>query len=177
MHRLGLFTDYADIDAFDGPSALSRELVFVPALSGLACPYWDRSAAGMWLGMGLETSRADLARAVLEGIALRAAQIVSAMAAYVPTPASISIDGGLSRNRYFCEFLSAATGASIRVADSIESTGLGAAQLAAVGAGIAVAASSDIAPGRTYRSEPLPPALHHRFAEAVQRCRDWRGGG
>jgi len=60
--------------AFDaGPSALARGIVFVPALSGLGCPYWDRAAAGLWIGLGLDTQRGDLCRAVLEGIALRSA--------------------------------------------------------------------------------------------------------
>ena len=57
---LGLFADFAEISAFDAPPAITRGLAFVPALSGLACPHWDRSAAGLWLGLGLETTRADL---------------------------------------------------------------------------------------------------------------------
>jgi glycerol kinase len=40
----------------------------VPALCGLACPHWDRSAAGLWIGMGLDTTAIDLTQAVLEGI-------------------------------------------------------------------------------------------------------------
>jgi glycerol kinase len=49
---LGLFDDYAGIDDFAAPPAIERGIVFVPALSGLAAPYWDRNAAGMWLGIG-----------------------------------------------------------------------------------------------------------------------------
>jgi glycerol kinase len=131
----------------------------------------------MWLGMGLDTTRTELARAVLEGIALRAAQIVTAMAAHAPTPAAISIDGGLSNNRYFCEFLSAATGTAIRVASSTESTGLGTAQLAAVGAGLKVATTSGADAARVHQRQPLAAGMHQRFVEAVQRCRGWRRGG
>ena len=57
---LGLFKEFSDIASFGSPSALSRNLVFVPALSGLACPHWDRGAAGLWIGMGLETTAKDL---------------------------------------------------------------------------------------------------------------------
>ena len=60
--KLGLFDDYAEINQFSGASAIERDLVFVPALSGLACPHWDRRAAGLWLGLSLETERADLVR-------------------------------------------------------------------------------------------------------------------
>ncbi|HEX4570805.1 MAG TPA: FGGY family carbohydrate kinase, partial [Dongiaceae bacterium] len=57
---LGLFSEFAEIDGFVEPSALERGLAFVPALSGLSVPYWDRNAAGLWLGMGLETTRSDM---------------------------------------------------------------------------------------------------------------------
>ncbi|MGH6892925.1 MAG: FGGY family carbohydrate kinase, partial [Dongiaceae bacterium] len=72
---LGLFGDYGEIDDFVGDSAIARGLVFVPALSGLSCPYWDRRAAGLWLGMGLETTKADMMRALLEGVALLAEKV------------------------------------------------------------------------------------------------------
>ena len=48
--ELGLFADFAEIDSFDATPAIARGLAFVPALSGLGCPYWDRSATGLWLG-------------------------------------------------------------------------------------------------------------------------------
>ncbi len=53
-------------------------IVFVPALSGLACPYWDGSAVGLWLGM--DTSSRDLVPAVFEGVALRSAQALEVRA-------------------------------------------------------------------------------------------------
>lgn len=174
IRKLGLFTDYAAIDAFDGPAAIARGLVFVPALSGLACPHWDRTAAGMWLGMGLDTTAADLARAVLEGIALRAAQVVRAMQRHVSVAERISIDGGLSRNRYFCAFLSAATGCAIRVAHHVETTGLGVARLAADAAGFDGLPPASVAEDRVHRSAALPEALLQRFDDAVERCRRWR---
>ena len=62
---LGLFKEFSEIASFDMPTALSRNLIFVPALSGLACPHWDRGAAGLWIGMGLDTTAKDLMQAVL----------------------------------------------------------------------------------------------------------------
>ena len=76
--QLGLFTDYAEISAFEKDPAILRDLAFVPALSGLACPHWDRSASGMWIGLGLDTTRADLMQSLIEGVALRAAEVISA---------------------------------------------------------------------------------------------------
>lgn len=102
------------LDAFDAPPAIERGIAFVPALSGLACPHWDRSAAGLWIGLGLETDRRDLCQAVLEGIALRTAEVVCAMDGEVGIGARLSIDGGLSRSRYFVQFLANALGREIR---------------------------------------------------------------
>ncbi|MGH9612037.1 MAG: FGGY family carbohydrate kinase, partial [Bryobacteraceae bacterium] len=91
IHRLGLFNDFAELRKFDAGPAISRGLAFVPALSGLACPHWDRSAAGMWIGMTADTSRADLCQAALEGIAFAVAEVVSAISSSVTIAHRLSI--------------------------------------------------------------------------------------
>ena len=75
--QIALFADYAEISAFEKDPAILRDLAFVPALSGLACPHWDRSASGLWIGLGLDTTRADLLQSVIEGVALRAAEVIA----------------------------------------------------------------------------------------------------
>jgi glycerol kinase len=175
--ELGLFADFAEIDAFDGASAIARGLVFVPALSGLGCPYWDRSAAGLWLGMGLETTKRDLVQSVLEGVALRTAQGIDAMDGLQPISARLSIDGGLANNGYFRRFLAQALGRTVTVPASLELTGQGCALFALIGAGIATIDSlpRTAAPQATVDAkEPLDPSLRGKFADAVERCRNWR---
>ncbi len=104
--RIGLVSDIEkDLEWFDAEPAIDRGIVFVPALSGLACPHWDRTAASLFLGMSAATTQADLRQALLEGIALCAADVVEAMHAHVPIGRSIAIDGGLARSRYFAQFL------------------------------------------------------------------------
>ncbi|MFV2093305.1 MAG: FGGY family carbohydrate kinase, partial [Hyphomicrobiales bacterium] len=66
---LGLFSAFSDINEFAEPPAIDGNLVFVPALTGLGCPYWDGSAAGLWIGMSLDTTPGDMVQAILEGIA------------------------------------------------------------------------------------------------------------
>ncbi|CAM5452562.1 glycerol kinase GlpK [Frigidibacter albus] len=51
---LGLFSDFQEIADFIAPPAIDRGLAFVPALTGLACPHWDRAARGAWLGLSLD---------------------------------------------------------------------------------------------------------------------------
>ncbi len=174
---LGLFAGYAEIDGFAGPTAIERGLAFVPALSGLACPYWDRNAAGLWLGMGLETSKADMMQALLEGIALLAAEVIDTMHRATPLEGAVSVDGGLTNNGYFCEFLARALGRPVVVPASAELTGLGCAQMALLGAGLATPERLPPAPPPRRRmapDRPLDPVLRARFRDAVERCRRWR---
>jgi glycerol kinase len=175
--RLGLFASIRELRDPTGPSALERGLAFVPALSGLACPYRDRSAAGLWLGMDLDTTRLDLAQAVLEGVALRSAQALSAMHERVPLASTVSIDGGLALNPYFCSFLARALDRKVVVPSAPDLTGLGCAQFAFIGAGFGPLETLPpvASPDRIVQPDvPLHPEMHARFADAVERARRWR---
>jgi glycerol kinase len=174
---LGLFADFAEIEDFAEPPAIARGLVFVPALSGLACPYWDRGAAGLWLGMGLDTTRADMMQALLEGVALLTERVMAAIDKLSPLAPVLSVDGGLARNRYFTRFLANAMNRRVRVPSSTELTSLGTAQLAMIGAGLADL--DTLPPSPPPRSEiapraPLSAELHGRFDAAVARSKAWR---
>jgi glycerol kinase len=175
--KLGLFAGVADIDHFDKPCAMSRGLVFVPALSGLACPYWDRSAAGLWLGMSLETTREDMCQAVLEGIALRTAQLLDAIFHLTGRQAALSVDGGLINNSYFCQFLADVTQCRIVVPASQDITAYGTGRFALIGSGL-VKDLSDLAPAENPRTIITPREdlthLQARFNAAVTRSRNWR---
>ena len=174
---LGLFGEFSEIDDFVGPSALERGLVVVPALSGLSCPHWDRNAAGLWLGMGLETTRADLMQALLEGVALLASDVIDAMDRAAAIEGAISIDGGLSKNHYFCSFLARALQRAVQVPDSADLTGLGCAQMTMIGADILDPERLPPAPPARVLAKPELPlgkGARDRFAEAIARARNWR---
>ena len=171
---LGLFKDYSEINAFKNASALSRGLVFVPALSGLACPHWDRAASGLWLGMGLDTTRQDMMQAVLEGIALRACEVVKAMTRHGMKSDFISIDGGLSANPYFAQFLANALNRKIVVAGSSELTALGTARMAMLGAGAQTLPPLPEPRSSFAPSAPLSAALISRFDIAIIRAKGWK---
>ena len=165
--KLGLFDQFDEINHFERAPAIERELVFVPALSGLACPHWDRRAAGLWIGMSLDTERRDMIQSLLEGVALRAAEVVQAMSAFTGAADSISIDGGVSVNPYFCQFLADTLQREVAVNSMAELTALGTAQLAGaeVSAGDAITRYPPRARGQEYLEQ---------FGHAVARARDWR---
>jgi glycerol kinase len=177
VRSLELFQDFADIDDFEKEPAISRGVVFVPALSGLACPYWDRSAAGLWIGLSLETTKADLCQSTLEGIALRTAQLLDAIAPLTGERKNLSVDGGLTNNSYFCQFLADVTQREIIIPASPDITTYGTARFALIGSGL-VKNTSDLPPADEPKSIIIPRTdLTHfmeRFGEAIARSRKWR---
>ncbi|WP_116600259.1 FGGY-family carbohydrate kinase [Primorskyibacter marinus] len=129
---IGLFSSFDEINSFCTPSAIESGLVFVPALAGLGCPHWLPTARATWMGLSLDHKPEQLVQAILEGVALRANEVVEAMASSVPRADELFVDGGMSKNPYFIQFLADVSGAHIRPAHMPELTGLGAAHLAAV---------------------------------------------
>ena len=177
VRNLGLFDNNSEIDHFERSPAISRGLVFVPALSGLACPYWDRSAAGLWLGISLETTKEDLCQSVLEGIAFRTAQLLDAITLLSDKDYSLSVDGGLTNNSYFCQFLADLARREIIIPASPDITTLGTGRLALIGSGL-VKGLSELPEAEKHKTLIHPrkdlTRLKKRFDEATKRSRNWR---
>jgi glycerol kinase len=116
-------------------------------------------------------------QALLEGVALLAERVMAAIGKLSPLAPVLSVDGGLTRNRYFTRFLADAMNKRVRVPSSAELTGLGAAQLAMIGAGSAGLDSLPPPPPPKAEIEPhtpLPKGLHARFTAAIERSKAWR---
>ena len=172
---LGLFKNYDEINQFPKLSAIENNLVFVPALSGLGCPHWDRRAGGMWIGLSLNTQPKDLMQSILEGIVFRAAEVVVAMNEFALIKDEISIDGGLSANPYFCQFLADVLNRRVVVQSSAELTAFGTAKLA-MGSGIDFEFKSDLKDSlnRQYQPEADKSQYLEKFKDAVNRSIKWR---
>lgn len=172
LSRIGLLRDVSTLGGFTGPTALERGLVFVPALAGLGSPHWDRDARGTWLGLDLSTSQEDLCRAVLEGIALRAAEIVVLLSGALGGGHRIAIDGGLTRSDYFVNFLADALARPLHVAHSADVTSIGVLNLCL--AALGRHQQPDMGSHRIVNPlKPLAAAQHAFFKEAVALSRSW----
>ncbi len=125
----------ASLNSADSPPS-SKTLKFVPAMTGLGTPYWDFGARGIFLGLDLSSSKEQLITAVLEGIANSAADLIEAVEADAGSFNCLRIDGGMSQNGIFMQMLANASCRQIQVSAEAESSSLGAAFLAGVGAGI-----------------------------------------
>ena len=124
--------------------------------------------------MGLETTAKDLIQALLEGIALRAAEVIDAMAELTPLGKMISIDGGLTKNSYFNRFLANALQRTLIVQESPELTGLGTARMAMRGAGVKTLPPLPAPRAEIMPDAPLSSELKQRFSEAVGRAKNWK---
>ncbi|HZU11767.1 MAG TPA: glycerol kinase GlpK [Chloroflexota bacterium] len=113
------------------------DVVFVPALAGLAAPYWDSYARGTIVGLTRGTSRAQIVRAALEGVAFRTRDVVDAMVTDTGRPIPrLKVDGGASANAFLMQFLADILHTEVLVAAEPEATALGAAFMAGLGAGV-----------------------------------------
>ncbi len=169
---LGILASAAESHAVASACTSAEGVVYVPALLGLGAPYWKLDARGTLLGMGCGTRRAHVVRAVLEGIAQRAADLVEAAETDSGLEiATLRIDGGMSANPTFVQAVADATGRSVDVARGVEATALGAAFLAGLATGVWSGWDDVAAAGSAPRRvEPAGSFDRARWKEACRRA-------
>ena len=126
----------AETGALAASLAGNDGVYFVPALTGLGSPHWDPYARGTIVGLTRGSGRAHLARATLEAIAYQTLDAVRAMeAASGEELSELRADGGATSNGWLMQFQADLLGIPVVVPEIAETTALGAAYLAGVGAG------------------------------------------
>lgn len=109
----------------------------VPAFTGLGAPYWDSSARGTLLGLTRGTTGAHLARATLEGIAYQVNDVIVAMERDAGKKiTTLRVDGGASASNLLMQIQSDLIGTQVERPKNVETTALGAAMMAGLGAGV-----------------------------------------
>jgi len=172
---LGLIATSAESHDLASRCEDSAGVVFVPAPLGLGTPAWDYGARGTLLGLTRGTDRSHVARAVLEGVANRGADLVEAAEADSGTPITdLRVDGGMSRNPTFLRALADATSRPVEVSPQVEATTLGAARLAAVADGAWSAIDDLHGEWRPLEiHEPSGSDIRARWHDALERSRGW----
>ncbi len=133
---LGLISTAAETEALARSIPDSGGVTIVPALSGLGAPHWLAEARGVIAGLSFASGRAQIARAALEAMAHQTHDLAAAFAADGAAWQTLRIDGGMSANDWMAQDLADMLGVTVERPDFVETTALGAAMLAAVGAGI-----------------------------------------
>jgi glycerol kinase len=134
---LQFFTSATEIEALAGSVPDSAGVIVVPAFAGLGAPHWRPDARGAITGLTRGTTRAHIARATLEGIALQNVDILRAMEHDAGRPLTVlKVDGGASANDLLMQFQSDVLGVEISRPELVETTAMGAAFLAGLGTGV-----------------------------------------
>jgi glycerol kinase len=134
--ELQIIRTSAEIEKLAASVESSNGVVLVPAFAGLGAPYWDQYARGAMVGMTRGTSRAHIARAALEGIALQATDVLEAMQADSGLPlAQLRVDGGAAANNMLMQIQSDVLGIEVVRPKNAEATVMGAAYLAGLAVG------------------------------------------
>ncbi|MGW3353587.1 FGGY family carbohydrate kinase [Nonomuraea rubra] len=130
---LGLISGADQLDAVAASSgdASGDGVLCVPALAGLAAPWWDAGATASFTGMTLSTSRGHLVRALLEGVAAQVAGLTALAGADLGAPLTrLRVDGGLTRSRVLMQAQADLAQLPVEVYPSPHATPLGAAACA-----------------------------------------------
>lgn len=133
---IGLLEAAEETEALARSVADSGGVQIVPALSGLGAPHWAPEARACISGLSFATGRAHIARAALEAMAHQSHDLKSAFAGDGQDWTALRIDGGMVANDWMAQDLADILGIEVSRPHFIESTALGAAMLAALGAGL-----------------------------------------
>jgi glycerol kinase len=179
---LGIIAHAAETQALAESVRDTGGVYFVPAFVGLGAPYWDPYARGTVVGLTRGTTRAHIARAALEAIAYQSRDVLDAMAGESGAAIrALRVDGGAAANEFLCQFQADVLGVEVLRPSMTETTGLGAAYLAGVGAGLW--RTSELA-DRWQLDRRFTPAMatgpreaaYDGWRRAVERSRAWAQG-
>lgn len=171
LESVGLITDPADLDRLGGSVADTGGVTFVPALSGLAAPFWSVDARGSFNGLALDTTQAHLVRAVVEGIAAQVALLAGSVAGDLGSGLrALRVDGGLTRSTLLLQCQADLMGCPVEVYPSPHATALGVAALARLALGTVDSASAAVGAWRP--AAVVEPRIG--ADEAAERLGRWR---
>jgi glycerol kinase len=134
---LGFFASASEVEALATSVPDSGGVIVVPAFAGLGAPHWRPNARALISGLTRGTTRAHIARATLEGIALQNVDILRAMERDSGRRlTALKVDGGAAANDLLMQFQSDVLGVEISRPELVETTALGAAFLSGLGVGV-----------------------------------------
>ena len=172
---LGIIQKASDVDALALTEPNSDGVFFVPALSGLGAPFWDPNVRGSLLGITRGTSRGHVARATLESIAFSVRALVDAMAASSGIALKrLKTDGGAAGSNLLVQTQTNVLAIPVERPANLDTTGLGAAYLAGLGAGVWKDKTELVAvAGDRFEPEKINHLQYQRWLAAVAATQSW----
>ncbi|HEY4887570.1 MAG TPA: glycerol kinase GlpK [Candidatus Dormibacteraeota bacterium] len=176
---LGIISAASEAGPIASSVSDSGGVFMVPAFVGLGAPYWDPYARGTIVGLTRGSGRAQLVRAAVESMAYQTCDVVEAMERDIGSRMrELRVDGGAAVMDVLCQFQADLLGIPVRRPRQTETTVLGAAFLAGIGAGVWTDADLEGLWKLDREFEPSmsrdqADTLQSRWREAVDRSRDW----
>ncbi len=134
---LQIIQSASDTDTIAEELQSAEGVYVVPAFVGLGAPYWESDVRGAIFGLTRGTERKHLVRGVLESIAYQTRDVLTAMEADAELSLhTLKVDGGATSNPFLMQFQSDILNVPVERAAQHETTVLGAAYFAGLGAGL-----------------------------------------
>jgi glycerol kinase len=168
---LGLVRSLDELEPLARSVESSDGVWAVPALQGLGTPYLDANARGMIGGLSRGSTKAHVARAILDGVAWRCGEVFTALTegSVATAPTALRVDGGAARNDLLLQMVADAIGVPVERPATVESAALGAALLA--GRAVGLWRDDDVA-ARFRAARTFEPRLAP--ADRLERLAGWR---
>ena len=178
--ELGLISSAPECDRLAESVPSAGGVYIIPAFTGLGAPYWDMYARGTIVGLTRGSTKAHIARAVLDSIAFQVCDLVEAMNDDAPCPLTeLRVDGGASVSDILMLIQADLLRLRVDRPAQVETTAFGAAALAGLAAGVWESLEEISALRRSQhvftpvRAAEDCAAACRRWRRAVERCRNW----
>jgi len=174
-------SDYSELESNEIHAPHNTDIFFVPAIIGLACPFNDTNARASFFGIDQNTTRIDLVRSVLESFGYRVRQVIEAIKCDTGFQMkNIYVSGGVSQNKFVCQFLANITGKTVIRSPNVETASLGVALFSGLKSGFW--SKEDLKKlvrrGTEFRPSMSPEIQKARtslFDKATQLSMNWKG--
>ena len=132
--EMKFFPDSQNSIDFLSTTGDSKDVLFIPGFTGIGAPHWNSEIRAAFYGITRDTSQKDITTAAFKALIYQVIDIKEALAKDSIEIKNLSIDGGMASNSMFCQLLSDYLGQEVNVPPSLESTAIGAAITAGLGA-------------------------------------------
>ncbi|GGX71356.1 glycerol kinase 1 [Litorimonas cladophorae] len=167
--KMKLVDDARETEAVCERLDSTEGVYLVPAFTGLGAPYWAPDARGAVFGMTRNTGRDQVIRATVESVVYQTYDLFDAMSKDGVAPTALRVDGGMTANSWMCGYLADILDMPVLRPKVLETTALGAAYLAGLGAGI-YSSMQEVA-GQWSAERTFTPSLDAKTRET--RLADW----
>jgi len=123
--KLGLISNPVETELCAREAIITKDLLILPAFTGLGAPYWDPYARGAIFGITPQIGKNEIIRAALEAVAFESGELIREMDTLVGLGGEIIVDGGMTKNKLLMQIQADISGKKIKIFPEAEATSMG----------------------------------------------------